>query len=48
MSLYVHIDINPFTAPACKISGVERCTDVPANSIVLVLKHICFQYYAFG
>ena len=27
------IYINPFTAPACKISGQKTCMDVPANSI---------------
>ena len=25
--------INPSTAPACKISGLKRCSHTPANSI---------------
>ena len=25
--------LNPFTAPACTISGLKRCTDALANSI---------------
>ena len=26
-------NVNPFTAPACKISWAEGCTDTPSNSI---------------
>ena len=28
-----HSEFNPFTAPACKISQAEWCTDQPANNI---------------
>ena len=31
---YLIIIINPFTAPACKISRAKRCTDAHANSIL--------------
>ena len=33
----VILDFNPFTAPAGKISGLERYRDVPANSLFSVL-----------
>ena len=32
--LYNDLHLNPFTAPDCQISRLNRCTDAPANNIV--------------
>ena len=36
-SWHLRISFNPFTAPACKISGQKKCMDAPGNSIFPVL-----------
>ena len=39
---------NSFCAPACETSGLESCTEAPANSIFSNPITIYFQCYAFG
>ena len=51
--LYNDLHLNPFTVPACQISGLNRCTDAPANSIVSgpvnsgTLNAMCFDKTPF-